>query len=243
MATRLYSVVIDAADPVRLGRWWADALGWTVTHEASDEVDVDPPDGAEPGLVFGQAADPKVDKNRVHLDLASQSVDDQAAIIQRLLEAGASRAEVGQRDVPWDVLADPEGNEFCVLEPREHTHGRGALASIVVDAAQPESLAAFWAEASGWPIGNRGDRWVALRSPSGRLPDLDFVTVPDPKTVKNRVHLDVAPFVDDDRDLEVARLEALGARRIDVGQGEGPEITWVVLADPEGNEFCVLRPR
>jgi hypothetical protein len=73
------------------------------------------------------------------------------------------------------------------------------------------------------------------------LPYVEFVKAPGPKTVKNRIHLDVAPEKGDDQTAEVARLEALGARRADVGQG--PEVTWVVLADPEGQEFCVLSPR
>ena len=82
---------------------------------------------------------------------------------------------------------------------------------------------------------------MSLYRPGGQPPDLDLVRVPDRRKVKNRVHLDVAPWSDDDRDAEAARLVGLGARMIDVGQG--PEVTWRVLADPEGDEFCVLRPR
>ena len=92
---------------------------------------------------------------------------------------------------------------------------------------------------------------MSLRSPRGRPPDVDFVRVPDEKHTKNRIHLDVAPFADDDslpaarpdRDEEVARLISAGATHADVGQHDDPETTWVVLADPEGNEFCVLAPR
>jgi hypothetical protein len=82
---------------------------------------------------------------------------------------------------------------------------------------------------------------VSLHRPGGRPPDIDFVRVAEAKTGKNRVHLDVAPGLEDNRDAEVNRLIERGARRVDVGQG--PEVTWVVLADPESNEFCVLRPR
>jgi hypothetical protein len=82
---------------------------------------------------------------------------------------------------------------------------------------------------------------VSLHRPEGRPPDIDFVPAAEAKTVKNRLHLDVAPRPEDSRDAEVNRLLVLGARHVDVGQG--PEVSWVVLADPEGNEFCVLRPR
>ena len=143
--------------------------------------------------------------------------------------------------MPWIVLADPEGNEFCVLEPRERYLRRGAVASIVVDAESPAALARFWEAASGWRIGFESEVVVSLSGPDEQQPDLDFVAVADAKSVKNRVHLDVAPFAGDDRDADVARLVELGARPVDVGQG--PEVTWVVLADPEGNEFCVLSPR
>jgi hypothetical protein len=119
--------------------------------------------------------------------------------------------------------------------------GTGSLAAIVVDATNPAALADFWAEAAGWPVGYTSDAGVSLHRPRERPPDIDFVRVAAAKTGKNRVHLDVAPRLTDSRDAEVNRLLGLGARHMDVGQG--PEVTWVVLADPEGNEFCVLRPR
>ena len=110
-----------------------------------------------------------------------------------------------------------------------------------VDCANPRNLATFWQEALGWRRTYEHDDEVVLEPPAGSAedgvaPDLLFLRVPEGKAVKNRVHLDLRP---DDRDVEVARLEALGARRFDVGQ-TGEE-SWVVLADPEGNEFCVLR--
>jgi predicted enzyme related to lactoylglutathione lyase len=245
MTTRLTSVVIDAAHPAALAGWWSEAIGWPVTFSAPDEVVVEPPGNGQsfdvPALVFGASDDPKTTKNRVHLDLASDSVERQAALIERLVGTGANYVEIGQSDVPWVVLADPEGNEFCVLEPRERHVGRGPLASIVVDAADPSTLAAFWAAASGWPIAVEHDTGVSLHNPRGLLPDLDLVRVDDAKVVKNRVHLDVAPYQGEDHAAEVARLVALGAEPADVGQGG--DVTWVVLADPEGNELCVLHPR
>ncbi|HEX4980994.1 MAG TPA: VOC family protein [Ilumatobacteraceae bacterium] len=245
MTTRFASVVIDAAQPGVLAHWWAEAIGWPVTFIAPDEVVVEPAGNGQsydvPALVFVPVDDPKTTKNRIHLDLASDSVVHQAELVERLVGSGATHADIGQSDVPWIVLADPEGNEFCVLEPRDRHIGRGPIASIVVDAVDPNAVARFWVAASGWPIFAEQEGGVTLHNPRGLLPDLDFVPVADAKSTKNRVHLDVAPYEGEDHAAEIARLVALGAEHIDVGQG--PDVTWVVLADPEGNEFCVLRPR
>jgi predicted enzyme related to lactoylglutathione lyase len=243
MTIRLAEVAVDAGDPPALARWWADALGWTVTLEEPDQVVVEPagPDGLGLPLVFAPVADPKVVKNRVHLDLRSASAEHQAETVARLTGAGARPVDIGQGDqVAWVVLADPEGNEFCVLEPRDGYAGTGSVAALVVDARDPRMLARFWTEATGWPLVASGADSASLRSRSGRGPFLEFVLVDEPKRAKNRLHLDVAPPLGDDHAAEVARLRALGATPADVGQGDVP---WVVLADPEGNEFCVLTPR
>jgi hypothetical protein len=108
---------------------------------------------------------------------------------------------------------------------------------VVVDAADPSALGAWWARALGWAVVSDDPVEYEIRPEPERLPGLLFLSVPEAKAGKNRLHLDFRP---DDRDAEVARLLALGARHADVGQGEEP---WVVLADPEGNEFCVLGPR
>jgi len=121
MSARFYSIVVDAADPKALGRWWAQALNWEVTLADDDEVDVASgrgPDGKEiePFLTFVQVPGAKAGKNRLHIDLAP---DDRDAEVARLLALGATRADVGQGgEVTWVVLADPEGNEFCVLSAR-----------------------------------------------------------------------------------------------------------------------------
>ncbi len=128
-----------------------------------------------------------------------------------------------------------------MLEPRDRYPGGGAVVAVVMDVADPEALTPFWVAATGWSVAEASPQGVSLRPPGGGPPDLELLRVTDDKVVKNRVHLDVAPFADDDRDTEVERLVAAGGRRIDVGQG--PEVTWVVLADPEGNELCVLSPR
>ena len=147
---------------------------------------------------------------------------------------------MGQGDVPWTVLADPEGNEFCVLAPWSGARDTGPIATVVVDCADPRAMARFWGQAMDWTFHKVTDDHAVLRSAKGVGPYLQFLRTPDVKTVKNRVHLDLRPYPGDDQAAEVARLRALGATDIDLGQGDVP---WTVLADPEGNEFCVLTPR
>jgi predicted enzyme related to lactoylglutathione lyase len=240
LPTRLTSVVVDTANLTALPAWWAAALGWGVRGVAPDEVAVEPDDGA-PGieLTFVAVPDGKTVKNRIHLDLSTGSASEQGALVDRLVEAGA--VWVRQASLPWVVLADPEGNEFCVLEPRPAEAGTGAIASIVMDVEDPSRQARFWSEAAGWSVVEADPDGSRLRAPSGTGPFLDLVRVPEPKRAKNRIHLDVAPMREESHDAAVARLRSAGARPADVGQG--PDVTWVVLADPEGQEFCVLSPR
>ncbi|MFI8189161.1 VOC family protein [Streptomyces sp. NPDC085946] len=108
-------LVVDAADPVALGRWWAEALGWTVVNDDPDEYEIRPAPDRLPALLFVQVPEDKKVKNRLHLDFRP---DDRDAEVARLLALGARHADVGQGDETWVVLADPEGNEFCVLGSR-----------------------------------------------------------------------------------------------------------------------------
>jgi catechol 2,3-dioxygenase-like lactoylglutathione lyase family enzyme len=118
MGLRIQCVAVDANDPNKLARFWADVLGWRRTYDSADEVVLEPPagspeDGVSPDLIFLKVPESKQSKNRLHLDLRPQ---DQRAEVDRLLGLGARRTSVGQGDdVSWVVLADPEGNEFCVL--------------------------------------------------------------------------------------------------------------------------------
>jgi hypothetical protein len=117
-----------------------------------------------------------------------------------------------------------------------------AVQCLDIDAADPQTLATFWQQARGWRRTHDSDAGVVLEPPEGSLedgvvPDLLFNRVPEAKAGKNRLHLDLRP---DDQDAEVARLIALGADRVDVGQPD--DVAWVVMSDPEGNEFCVLPP-
>ena len=119
MASVLTEIIIDCSNPATLARWWADVLGWIVTDDergfawisrAGTYTD-------RPLLVFLPVPEPKVAKNRLHLDLSPSGLD-QAEELERLEALGAVRVDVGQGEVPWVVLADPEGNEFCLLGRR-----------------------------------------------------------------------------------------------------------------------------
>ncbi len=246
MPTRLVHLVVDANDPAGLARFWASALDWVIADETAEEIDIWPagyqyPDPSAVPLVFVPVPEPKTGKDRVHLDLATISAAHQTELVSRLRDLGAAPADIGQGDVPWVVLADPEGNEFCVLEPRDIYLDTGPVAAILTDCADPAAVARFWVDAAGWQIKYAEDHIVGLRSAGGTGPYLEFLRVPDPKQVKNRIHPDVAPYRGDDPAAEVARLHSLGASLADVGQG-GDE-SWTVLADPEGNELCVLSAR
>ncbi|SHM48566.1 VOC family protein [Actinacidiphila paucisporea] len=243
MALRPVQVNIKARDDLAVGRFWAQALGWTASTGGHGATSATPAgfDWRNPATVcidviaVPEAKTPT--KNRLHIDLATTSAAHQAALVARLESLGATHADVGQGDVPWTVLADPEGNEFCVLEPRETYRDTGPVAAVVVDCADPRAMARFWDEATDWALQTVTDDQAALRSPTGAGPYLEFLRSPDPKTVPDRVHLDLVPSPGDDKAAEVARLRALGATDLDVGQGDVP---WTCLSDPEGHEFCVL---
>ena len=121
MGSRLYSIVIDSHDPAKLARFWAAALDYEIAFESDDEVAVEPRGEAkEPALVFLPVPEAKSVKNRLHIDLAP---DDQGAYVERLKGLGAAVADIGQGDVSWVVIRDPEGNEFCV-QPAYPPHVR-----------------------------------------------------------------------------------------------------------------------
>lgn len=115
---------------------------------------------------------------------------------------------------------------------------------LTIDCHNPKLLGEFWAEVLSWQVTHESETEVVLEPPAGSplvnvAPDILFLKVPDKKVVKNRLHLDLRP---DDRDAEVTRIKKLGAVEVEIGQSQDPNVTWVVLADPEGNEFCVLQP-
>jgi hypothetical protein len=115
MALTWEQVIVDATDPVALGHWWAEALGWVVVNDDPEEFEIRPAPEQVPGLLFARVPEAKTLKNRLHLDFRP---DDRDAEVERLLGLGARRADVGQGEQTWVVLTDPEGNEFCVLRSR-----------------------------------------------------------------------------------------------------------------------------
>jgi|SRR5580698_2544771 hypothetical protein len=116
MGVRFYQVVIDSADPAALARWWARVLEQDILLETGSEVIVGAAADRYPGLCFVPAGDPRVVKNRLHLDL---DPDDYEAEVARITGLGATPADIGQGDASWTVLRDPEGNEFCILRPHK----------------------------------------------------------------------------------------------------------------------------
>jgi hypothetical protein len=242
MALNLAQVNFKARDDSALGRFWAEALDWGVSSEGPGVTNVQPvgfawPDPAAVCVDIVAVPDPETVRYRVHIELATTSATHHTDLVARLADLGATPAEVGQG--PRTVLADPEGNVFCVLEPRETYRDTGPIAAVVVDCADPRAMARFWGEAMDWTLHEVTDDHALLRSAKGVGPYLEFLRTPHVKDMWNRVHLDLLPYPVDGQAAEVARLEALGATLADVGQGDVP---WQVLADPEGNEFCVLGP-
>ncbi|MGW4892584.1 VOC family protein [Kitasatospora sp. NPDC004240] len=242
MALRPVQVNIKAVDGSAVGRFWARALGWTayspgVTTYVGPAGGLVWPDPVFLGIDVVPVPEPKTaTKNRTHLDLATTSTAHQTQLVAHLKALGATPVDVGQGEVPWTVLADPEGNEFCVLEPREVYRDTGPIAAVVIDCADPRAMARFWGEAVDWTLHEVADDHAVLRSASGTGPYLEFIRTPDVKTVPDRVHLDLLPYPGADKEAEVARLRALGATDLDLGQVDVP---WTCLADPEGHEFCV----
>ena len=120
MASRWYTLVVDCTDIRLVSDFWKQTLDWQVVYESDDEIVIAKDESTYPAIIFGTVPEAKTIKNRLHIDL---NPDDQEAEVERLLGLGATRVEVGQsaakEPVKWVVLADPEGNEFCVLTARE----------------------------------------------------------------------------------------------------------------------------
>jgi predicted enzyme related to lactoylglutathione lyase len=116
MPSTWYTIVMDCADPAAQGKFWGEVLGYQVVYSAPDEVVIAKDDHTYPGLVFVPVPEGKSAKNRLHIDL---NPDEQQAEVKRLEGLGARQIDIGQGDVTWVVMADPEGNEFCVLRARD----------------------------------------------------------------------------------------------------------------------------
>jgi hypothetical protein len=211
---------IDAVDPARLGRFWAEVLG----RDLPATYDVGPLHLTGPteqhGLWVNPVAEPVTVKQRVHLDVHAAAVDD-------VLAAGATVHDI--ESFRWKILRDPEGGELCVFERETVPDER--LYEIGVDSVDPVRIATWWADLLGSEVDADDDGdCVAVAVPGAPFESLVFVRVPEPKTVKNRIHWDVDT-------PDVGLLVGDGAR---VLHEPGGDISWTVLADPEGNEFCAF---
>ncbi|MDP9184133.1 MAG: VOC family protein [Actinomycetota bacterium] len=227
----------DTTDPVRVATFWADALRFELVDPDPAGAFILDPSKRSKGVFFQPVPEPKVVKNRVHLDLRPPKT--MAAEVARLREAGAREVRsVQQRDF-WTIMRDPEGNEFCVqMGPDEGAERTEAgLDEVVVDSGDPRRVADFWIEALGYREAEATEDSVDIVGTRDGDPRLAFVHVPEPKSVKNRVHLDVRPS--GSMAAEVARVEGLGATVL--GSVQEGDLFWTVMRDPEGNEFCVLR--
>jgi len=240
MTSRLVALCFDANDPVHLARFWAAALRWQVDDEPAGEIGLVPTDDTRFQIRFLPVVEQKSGKNPIHLDLTSASTDDQDETIRTLLDLGAQHVDIGQGpDEGHVVLADPEGNEFCVIEPENlFLAGCGRLGSITCDGSP--TVGYFWSEALGWPLVWDQDDETAIRAPDGTGPFITWGPPVPPKLTADRLHLDIAPPDHGDQQAEVDRLVTLGATRVGIG---GRDVASVVMADPDGNEFWVSTPR
>lgn len=239
----LENVVVDAQDPNRLGRFWEALLGCTtLTDEpGAFETRLVVPDGPTLDLCFEPAGGPPSPSPRLHLEVFGGEVAEQAAVVELAQALGARPLDIGQQDVPWVVLADPEGNPFCVMEARPEYAVSGPLSSLPLDSADVGRDREFWSELSGWvPVDSAMPG--ALRHPSGRGPLLELCPEGGPKDPgrKNRVHLDLRLEPGDDADEVFGRLLDLGGHEYRHDWGDLP---WRVCTDPSGNELCLLPAR
>jgi Glyoxalase-like domain len=210
---------VDAVDGHLIGRFWAAAVG--LTMEAHDDGDAHLTGPTEQhGIWVNTVPEPVTVKQRVHLDVHALAVDD-------VLALGATPEDLDT--FRWKVLRDPEGGELCVFEREEVADYR--LYEIVVDSVDPRAVARWWAHVLGATYGEKDEHeaWVE-EIPGAPFDCIVFGTVPEPKTVKNRIHWDV------DTD-DVALLTGAGATVL------ATMPRWTVMADPEGNEFCAFVPR
>ncbi|MFG3602700.1 VOC family protein [Micromonospora chersina] len=231
MIARFKDLCMDAADAQRLGGFWAGILDGNLVDTGDGDARIDPrgaASGAE-SIWVNTVPEPRTGKTRVHLDLRLADAGPAA-----LLAAGARLVREPDAEISWWVLADPEGNQFCAFPPREG--GRPGVFELVVDSADPQAQAAWWAGVVGGRVETTAEGAASVVGAAGFPWDhWVFDPVPERKRVKNRVHWDVELT-----GTEVTALIEAGATLL---REPTPATSWWVLADPEGNEFCAFRPR
>ncbi|MFE1906784.1 VOC family protein [Streptomyces gardneri] len=239
MTSHLHALSVDANDPPLLARFWAGLLGWEVSDETGDGIVLLPVDDTGFRIRFVANPAKKTVQNPMHFDLTSTSLDDQREVVARALALGGRHIDVGQTaEDEHVVLADPEGNEFCVIEPGNNFLADcGFIGALACDGSQ--AVGYFWSKALGWPLVWDQDQETAIRSPHGG-PKFTWGGPPMMPRDGHRLRFDLAPPAHGDQQVEIDRLVGLGATRVDTSAaGTG----WVTMADPDGNEFRVLTPR
>ena len=234
MTSDLLALAFAAHDPERLARFWGGLLGWERRRDRGGGVAIAPPDGIGYVLRFVAGDLPKTRQNQIHLDLTSESPTAQLATVQRVLELGGRHLDIGQG--PEDeqvVMADPEGNELCVIEAgNRFLQGCGPVGAINCDGSQ--AAGRFFGEALDWPLVWDQDEETAIQSPRGGSKIAWGGPPFAAKTGPARLHLDLVAH--GDLATEVDRLLSLGARPAGVAPCAH---AWVALEDPDGNELCV----
>lgn len=233
----LENLVFDAVEPRRLGRFWEAVVGGERLTDEADIVEtrLSIEGGPVLDLCFQRVPQPPAEPVRLHLDLLGGR--HQTAEVDRLLALGARHLDIGQGEVPWVVLADPEGNPCCVTEERAAHVDTGPIAALPLESADVDWDADFWSWLTGWTDAP-GIALRTLRHPAQRGPLLDLTPEREPKgSAKNRMHLDIRLETEDDPDDVAAGIAARGGRELHPDWGELP---WRVYQDPTGNELCVL---
>lgn len=224
---RYKDLCIDTNSEERLGRFWARALGLEF-HADGDGGNLGSAAQPERKVWMNRVQEPRTAKHRVHLDV-------HAASIEELVEFGATVVEPASDhpDRGWTVMADPEGGEFCAFVREVDALPSYRLYEIGVDAVDARLIATWWADVLGAHLGGDEDKgwWWLDDVPGMPFEGWSFVPVPEPKTVKNRIHWDVT----------VVSLDLLVGAGATVIRPPDDEISWTVCADPEGNEFCAFR--
>ncbi|KOX19456.1 MULTISPECIES: VOC family protein [unclassified Streptomyces] len=250
MTSRLFAICFRTTQPSDLARFWSGLLGWEPAVGPDDGVAILPPDATGFRIRFLPDREPRTGRNRAHFDLTSASPEQQRQTVARALESGGEHIDVGQ--LPEDehvVLADPDGNEFCVIEPgNKFLADTGSIGALACDGTQ--AVGYFWSEALGWPLVWDQDQETAIQSPDGGTKITWGGPPVAPKTGANRLYFELSLPAGADREAELDRLISLGATRADGdggtgiggGTGEGDDGR-VMLLDPDGNEFSVRMPR
>lgn len=236
MTPHLSAIGFHATDPADLARFWAALLNWEQAEPAlgAAEFRLLAPDAHGFGLRFTPSQETKSRQNQAHFDLTSATPEAQQETVARALELGAGHIDIGQTPEEGHiVLADPDGNEFCVIEAgNKFLADTGAIGAVACDGTQ--AVGYFWSEALGWPLVWDQDEETAIQSPHGGT-KLTWGGPPvNPKTDTNRLYFELTLPPDADEAAEIARLTGLGARRAPDG---------VAMLDPDGNEFALRKAR